>query len=207
MIVGRAKTVLRFDRWWKEEREGERERDCGRVPGRMDRLSVETGTDNERYRARHVVFRTFLYLGARCDKYPVHGSLSIYGKGIRDGCWRWRFLAADSANLHERFARGGRLSKGGKLPAIYRVKREHRFIEDPSSCSKYGKTGSAFSRIDPPPLLSASFFPLFFISFYRRKVFGGKRRMIGGTRFGVKNRKTRERGDEKSRFIRSTLTF
>lgn len=203
MIVGRAKTVLRFDRWWKEERE----RDCGRVPGRMDRLSVETGTDNERYRARHVVFRTFLYLGARCDKYPVHGSLSIYGKGIRDGCWRWRFLAADSANLHERFARGGRLSKGGKLPAIYRVKREHRFIEDPSSCSKYGKTGSAFSRIDPPLPLEREFFPLFFISFYRRKVFGGKRRMIGGTRFGVKNRKTRERGGEKSRFIRSTLTF
>lgn len=202
--------MLRFDRWWKEEREGERERDCGRVPGRMDRLSVETGTDNERYRARHVVFRTFLYLGARCDKYPVHGSesLSIYEKGIRDGRWRWRFLAADSANLHERFARGGRLSKGGKLPAIYRVKREHRFIEDPSSCSKYGKTGSAFSRIDPPLLpLEREFFPLFFISFYRRKVFGGKRRMIGGTRFGVKNRETRERGGEKSRFIRSTLTF
>lgn len=31
--------------------------------------------------------------------------------------------------------------------------------------------------------------------------------MIGGTRFGVKNRETRERGGEKSRFIRSTLTF
>lgn len=155
---------------------GERERDCGRVPGRMDRLSVETGTDNERYRARHVVFRTFLYLGARCDKYPVHGSesLSIYGKGIRDGRWRWRFLAADSANLHERFARGGRLSKGGKLPAIYRVKREHRFIEDPSSCSKYGKTGSAFSRIDPPPLLSASFFPFFLFRFIEERYSGEK---------------------------------
>lgn len=133
-------------------------------------------------------------------------SLSIYG----EGCWRWRFLAADSANLHERFARGGRLSKGGKLPAIYRVKREHRFIEDPS-CSKRGKTGSAFSRIDPPlefflflSSLSLSFF-LFRSIRERYSRRGGKKRMIGGTRFGVKNRKTRM--GEKSRFIRSTLTF
>lgn len=153
--------------------------------------------------------RSFILARDAINIEPVHGlesrALSIYG----EGCWRWRFLAADSANLHERFARGGRLSKGGKLPAIYRVKREHRFIEDPS-CSKRGKAGSAFSRIDPP----LEFFPLsfslsfFFISFYTRKVFeerGEKKRMIGGTRFGVKNRKTRM--GEKSRFIRSTLTF
>ena len=152
--------------------------------------------------------RSFILARDAINIEPVHGlesrALSIYG----EGCWRWRFLAADSANLHERFARGGRLSKGGKLPAIYRVKREHRFIEHPS-CSKRGKAGSAFSRIDPP----LEFFPLSFsLSFFYFVLYekgirgeGEKKRMIGGTRFGVKNRKTRM--GEKSRFIRSTLTF
>lgn len=86
------------------------------------------------------------------------------------------------------------------LNASIGLSRIHRAV--PSM----GKRDLRFLGSTPPPL-EREFFPLFFISFYRRKVFGGKRRMIGGTRFGVKNRKTRERGDEKSRFIRSTLTF
>lgn len=85
------------------------------------------------------------------------------------------------------------------LNASIGLSRIHRAV--PSM----GKRDLRFLGSTPP--LEREFFPLFFISFYRRKVFGGKRRMIGGTRFGVKNRETRERGDEKSRFIRSTLTF
>lgn len=86
------------------------------------------------------------------------------------------------------------------LNASIGLSRIHRAV--PSM----GKRDLRFLGSTLPPL-EREFFPLFFISFYRRKVFGGKRRMIGGTRFGVKNRETRERGGEKSRFIRSTLTF
>lgn len=174
----------------------------------MDRLSVETGTDNERYRVRHVVFRTFLYLGARCDKYPVHGSesLSIYGKGIYamvvgGGVFSRPIPLIFTSDLHVEavYRKAANYRQFIGLNASIGLSRIHRAV--PSM----GKRDLRFLGSTPP--LEREFFPLFFISFYRRKVFGGKRRMIGGTRFGVKNRETRERGDEKSRFIRSTLTF
>lgn len=177
MIVGRAKTVLRFDRWWKEEREGERERDCGRVPGRMDRLSVETGTDNERYRVRHVVFRTFLYLGARCDKYPVHGSesLSIYGKGIYamvvgGGVFSRPIPLIFTSDLHVEavYRKAANYRQFIGLNASIGLSRIHRAV--PSM----GKRDLRFLGSTPPSLLSASFFPFFLFRFIGERYSGEK---------------------------------